>query len=64
MGCIETLTLLERRYTRLYISEDRVAKLTREIAENIKEYPFFYYGKVGELIFSDMVEGGKMKYVL
>lgn len=64
MGCVETLTLLERRYTRLYIREDRVAKLTREIAENIKEYPFFYYSKTGELIFSDMIEGGKMKYVL
>lgn len=64
MGCVEILTSLERRYTRLYIQEERVAKLTREIARYIQVYPFFYYSKEGELIFSDMVEGGKMRYVL
>lgn len=64
MGCVEMLTLHERICTRLYIQEDRVAKLTREIARYIQVYPFFYYGKDEELIFSDMVEGGKMRYVL
>ena len=64
MGHIDVLTALEKRRTLRYIQEDRVAKLTREIAKDIQEYPFFYYSKEGDLIFSDMVKGGKMKYVL